>query len=88
MSPFMILACGQSCIAIRIGIAERTPKYRASYEHEATTPLSPPPTMSGIPSNCGFSSLAQETKKVSKSMWTMERCIFKNCGVKIYTKLG
>ena len=75
MSPFTIFACGHSCIAILIGMAERTPKYRASYEHDATTPLSPPPTIRGISFKFGFSNLTQETKKVSKSMCTIERDI-------------
>ncbi|MBG6062987.1 hypothetical protein IWX83_002794 [Flavobacterium sp. CG_9.1] len=58
-----------------MGIAERTPKRRASYEQEATTPRSPPPIINGIPSSFELFKRSQETKKVSKSICTIARAI-------------
>jgi hypothetical protein len=54
MSPWTKTASGQSLRACTDGIAERTPKTRASYEHAATTPrCEEPPTMTGRPRSSG-----------------------------------
>ncbi|MBP2675060.1 MAG: hypothetical protein H6Q84_1900 [Deltaproteobacteria bacterium] len=42
-----------------VGIAERTPNFRASYDAAATTPrFSPPPTITGFPRSSGRSSVS------------------------------
>ena len=53
---------GQSSAAVRSGIAERTPKVRASYDAAITTPRSPgePPTMTGFPRYSGWSRCSTE----------------------------
>ena len=49
---------GQRRAAVRSGIADCTPKARASYDAALTTPRSPgrPPTMTGFPRSDGSSS--------------------------------
>ena len=47
------VACGHSRRARVIGIAECTPKRRASYVAESTTPRDPPPTITGVPRSSG-----------------------------------
>ena len=49
-------------MAVCIGMAERTPNSRASYEAAATTPLvvGLPPTTTGLPRNSGLSSCSTE----------------------------
>ncbi len=50
------MACGQRRIASAIGIADRTPKGRTSYDAAQTTPrFEGPPTMSGRPRSEGSS---------------------------------
>src|SRR5262249_42713558 len=57
-----------------IGIAERTPNGRASYEHAATTPRrADPPTMTGLPRSDGSSRCSTAAKNASRSTWTIVR---------------
>ena len=57
MSTGRKAACGQSRAAREIGIAERTPKRRASYDAAETTPrpCGSAPTITGRPRNSGLS---------------------------------
>ena len=68
-------ARGQSWAARPAGMAEWTPKARASYEQAATTPRPPgsPPTITGRPRSSGRSSCSTEAKKASMSMWMILR---------------
>ena len=51
-----------------MGIAECTPKTRASYEAVATTPRGPsPPTMTAFPRRLGLAACSAEAKKASMS---------------------
>src|SRR5437868_12697000 len=65
------MACGQSLYAVRSGIAECTPNFRAAYEAAETTPRSfgRPPTTTGLPRSEGSNSSSTETKKASMSRW-------------------
>ena len=66
-------ALGQRRRASWAGIAERTPKTRASYEAVATTPRWPtPPTTTGLPRSEGLSRCSTEAKKASRSRWSIE----------------
>jgi len=71
------IACGQSLSAREIGMAERTPNLRASYEAEQTTPRLPgaPPTIRSRarPAPSGSTSLATATKNASASASRMRR---------------
>ncbi len=54
MSPATITASGQSARACTVGMAERMPKGRASYDAAATTPRpEAPPTSTGRPRSSG-----------------------------------
>src|SRR3954452_21395721 len=56
--------------AMTDGIAERTPKRRASYEAAATTPRSrAPPTTTSLPRRSGLSRCSTDAKNASMSMW-------------------
>src|SRR5690348_6091063 len=51
-----------------MGIAEWTPKIRASYEAVATTPRGPsPPTTTALPRRLGLDACSTEAKKASMS---------------------
>jgi hypothetical protein len=54
-----------------MGMAECTPKRRASYEQVDTTPrlLEAPPTMTGFPFSSGWSKSSTLAKKASRSIW-------------------
>ena len=70
------VAPGQSRNARAIGMAERTPNRRASYDAEVTTPRPDrPPTMSSgaRPAPSGSASRATATKKASASARRMRR---------------
>src|SRR3954466_9784386 len=73
------MAFGHSLSAREIGIAERTPNFRASYDAEQTTPrLSRvPPTMSSgsFPAPSGSTILATATKKASASASRIRRLL-------------
>ncbi len=59
--PARNAACGHRRRASDAGIAERTPKTRASYDAVATTPRAPiPPTTTGLPRNDGLSRCSTE----------------------------
>ena len=60
-----------SAQAKQLGIAERTPNFRASYEHVDTTPRScgPDPTMTGFPRHSGWSRCSTAAKNASISTW-------------------
>src|SRR6185503_5954619 len=66
---------GQSRMAWLIGMADRTPKTRASYDAAATTPrlCGSPPTTTGLPFKEGSSSCSTEAKKASMSTWMILR---------------
>jgi hypothetical protein len=66
---------GHNCSARPIGIAERIPKARAAYEHDAATPRCSglPPTSSGRPRHSGWSSSSTEAKNASRSTHRMIR---------------
>src|SRR5687768_14386275 len=65
------IACGQSFSARAIGIAERTPYWRASHDAEQTTPRLPrrPPTIRSValPAPSGSTSRATAAKNASAS---------------------
>src|SRR6516162_10450339 len=64
------MASGHSCRARTEGMAECTPKARASYVQEATTPRAPaPPTITGLPASEGSSSTSTDAKNASMSTW-------------------
>src|SRR6185312_2199161 len=65
------MACGQCFSAVRNGMAECTPNFRASYDAAATTPRSPrcPPTTTALPFNDGLNNSSTETKNASMSTW-------------------
>jgi hypothetical protein len=71
------IASGQSRSACEIGIADRTPNTRVSYEAEQTTPRDPgrPPTIrSGdLPAPSGSVMRATATKNASASAWRIRR---------------
>ena len=71
------VASGQSCSARAIGMAERTPKARHSYDAEHTTPRLPgrPPTMrrGARPAPSGSTMRATATKNASASASRMRR---------------
>src|SRR3954471_6622208 len=75
------MAWGQSLYAVRSGMAECTPNFRAAYEAAETTPRSSgfPPTTTGLPFSEGSRSSSTETKKASMSTWKMVRCIRDYC---------
>jgi hypothetical protein len=55
------IACGQRRIASAIGMAECTPKGRASYDAALTTPRAAlPPTKTGLPRSLGLSSCSTD----------------------------
>src|SRR5215212_8915215 len=55
---------GRFCRAATEGMAERTPKRRASYEAAATTPRSrAPPTATGLPRRSGLSRCSTDAKE-------------------------
>jgi hypothetical protein len=61
MRPGSQTASGHRRAAISEGIADRTPNFRASYEHVATTPRRPGcPTITGRPRSAGFSRTSTE----------------------------
>ena len=67
-------ACGQRRRARLIGIAERQPYLRASYDAVVTTPRLPtPPVRIALPRRAGSSSSAMAAKKASMSTWKMVR---------------
>ena len=55
---------------------ERMPNFLASYDAEATTPLSwgSPPTITGLCNNDGSSACSTDTKKASRSMQMYIAC--------------
>ena len=56
-----------------MGIADRTPKRRASYDAVDTTPRPPsPPTITGLPRNDGLSRCSTAAKKASRSRWRID----------------
>ena len=57
------MAWGQRRKAFPVGMADRTPKARASYEAEATTPRpeGDPPTITGLPMSDGSLIRSTET---------------------------
>src|SRR5256885_16602118 len=65
------MACGHIFAAVRSGMAECTPNFRASQEAAETTPRSCrwPPTTTGLPFSDGSNSSSTETKKASMSTW-------------------
>ena len=66
------IAVGHSRSAWPMGIAERTPKRRASYVALETTPRpSVPPTMTGLPRSDGSSSTSTAAKNASMSTCRM-----------------
>src|SRR5271157_6163048 len=69
------MACGQSFAAVRSGMAECTPNFRAAYDAAETTPRSSrcPPTTTGLPCSDGSNNSSTETKKASISTWKMVR---------------
>src|SRR5271165_6822434 len=74
--PSTNTACGHILAAVRSGMAECTPNFRASYDAADTTPrsLGRPPTTTAFPFNDGSNSSSTETKKASMSTWKMVRC--------------
>src|SRR5271157_6621187 len=73
------MACGQSFAAVRSGMAECTPNFRAAYDAAETTPRSSrcPPTTTGLPFSDGSNNSSTDTKKASMSTWKM--VLFKAC---------
>src|SRR5947207_8739328 len=71
------MACGHSCSARLMGIAERTPNLRAAYVQDETTPRSSgrPPTTIGCPRHSGCSSSSTDAKKASRSMHRIRRVL-------------
>src|SRR6266853_627726 len=75
MWPSTKIACGHCLAAVRSGMAECTPNFRASYEAADTTPRSSrcPPTTTALPFSAGLKSSSTDTKKASISTWKMVR---------------
>src|ERR671926_927549 len=68
MSPGSTVAVGQSRSARAVGIAACTPKRRASYVAEVTTPRLPaPPTITGVPASSGRRRTSTLAKNASMS---------------------
>src|SRR5215470_1467244 len=65
------MAWGHSFAAVRSGMAECTPNFRAAYDAADTTPRSCrwPPTTTGLPFREGSNNSSTETKKASMSTW-------------------
>src|SRR5580704_9444329 len=81
------MACGHNLAAVRSGIAEWTPNFRAAYDAADTTPRSfrCPPTTTGLPFSDGSNSSSTDTKKASMSTWKIVRCgvILRDCSAEL-----
>ena len=65
----MIMALGQSCKALNVGMPECTPNLRAAYEHVETIPPLPLwPMITGLSFKVGSWSSSQRTKKAFRSI--------------------
>ncbi len=74
MRPGTTIRCGHSRSAVLMGMAERTPKRRDSYDAAATTPRVVPPTATGLPRREGSSICSTDAKKASMSICMIQRC--------------